>query len=114
DRLRVAGTAEIAGYDLALTPGRVANLYALVVRLYPAFAPYLDAARAEAWAGLRPMSADGVGIMGPTPISNLYLNTGHGPLGWTMAAGAGRMVADLVAGRAPALDPAPYGLARFG
>ena len=59
------------------------------------------------------MSADGVGIMGRTAIGNLYLNTGHGPLGWTMAAGAGKLVADEIAGRAPALDLAPYRLARF-
>ena len=113
DRLRVAGTAEFAGYDLRLTPARVGNLFRLLQQLYPAFTPYLDPARALSWTGLRPMSADGVGIMGRTAIGNLYLNTGHGPLGWTMAAGAGKLVADEIAGRAPALDLAPYRLARF-
>ena len=113
DRLRVAGTAEFAGYDLRLTPARVGNLFRLLQQLYPAFTPHLDPARALSWTGLRPMSADGVGIMGRTAIGNLYLNTGHGPLGWTMAAGAGKLVADEIAGRAPALDLAPYRLARF-
>lgn len=113
-RLRVAGTAEFAGFDLRLTPSRIANLFGLLKQLYPAVAPHLDPARVQAWTGLRPMSADGVGIMGATAISNLFLNTGHGPLGWTMAAGAGKLVADEIAGVAPALDLAQYRLARFG
>ena len=112
-RLRVAGTAEFAGYDLRLTPSRIANLFKLLTQLYPGFGPHLDASQAEAWTGLRPMSADGVGIMGRTPLRNLFLNTGHGPLGWTMAAGAGKLVADEIAGVAPALDLEPYRLARF-
>lgn len=113
DRLRVAGTAEFAGYDLRLTPSRIGNLFKLLQQLYPAFAPYLEPARATQWTGLRPMSADGVGIMGATSIPNVFLNTGHGPLGWTMAAGAGRLVADEIAGHVPALEAGPYRLARF-
>ncbi len=113
DRLRVAGTAEIAGYDLDPTPGRIENLFSLVTRLYPAFAPHLDRAYAESWAGLRPMSSDGVGIMGRTPVANLFLNTGHGPLGWTMAAGAGKAVADQIAQAPGAFDLGPYLLSRF-
>jgi len=112
-RLRVAGTAEFAGYDLRLTPSRIANLFGLLKQLYPAVQPHLDPAQVQAWTGLRPMSADGVGIMGATPVRNLFLNTGHGPLGWTMAAGAGKLVADEIVGAPPALDPAAYRLARF-
>lgn len=112
-RLRVAGTAEFAGYDLTLRPARIANLYGLLKQLYPAVEPYLDPAQVQAWTGLRPMSADGVGVMGATPVRNLFLNTGHGPLGWTMAAGAGKLVADEIVGAAPALDLAAYRLARF-
>lgn len=112
-RLRVAGTVEFTGYDVTPTPSRLANLFALLERLYPAFAPYCDEAKAECWAGLRPMSADGVGLMGVTAVPGLYLNTGHGPLGWTMAAGAGKAVADEVAGGAREFDLAPYRLARF-
>jgi len=114
DRLRVAGTAEFAGYDLRLTPSRIANLFKLLTQLYPSFQPHLDPAQAVPWTGLRPMSADGVGIMGRTSIPNVHLNTGHGPLGWTMAAGAGKLVADEVVGQPTALDLAAYRLARFG
>ncbi len=113
DRLRVAGTAEFAGFDLALTPSRIANLFTLLKQLYPAIAPHLDPTHVEAWAGLRPMSADGVGIMGETSVRKCFLNTGHGPLGWTMAAGAGKLVADAIVGSGPALDLAAYRLARF-
>jgi D-amino-acid dehydrogenase len=112
DRLRIAGTAEFAGYDLALTPSRIENLFGLVTQLYPDFAPFLDRRTAVPWAGLRPMSSDGVGIMGRTRIPGLYLNTGHGPLGWTMAAGAGKLVADEIAGQNPELPLAPYYLER--
>ena len=113
DRLRVAGTAEFAGYDLSLTPSRIANLFALVLKLYPNFAPFLSRDTATQWTGLRPMSCDGVGIMGRTCAPGIFLNTGHGPLGWTMAAGAGRLVADEITGRSTELAAAPYRLARF-
>ncbi len=114
DQLRVAGTAEFAGYDLRRTPSRIDNLFKLVEQLYPAFGARIDRAAAVRWCGLRPMSADGVGLMGRTSLTNLYLNTGHGSLGWTMAAGAGQLVADEITGTRPALDPQPYRLARFG
>ena len=113
ERLRIAGTAEFAGFDLALTPRRIENLFSFVTTLYPAFVPHLERATARAWTGLRPMSSDGVGIMGATTVPGVFLNTGHGPLGWTMAAGAGRLVADQIMGVPPALPLAPYALARF-
>lgn len=113
DRLRVAGTAEFAGFDLRLTPSRIENLFRLVTKLYPDFEPHLDREKAGRWCGLRPMSADGVGLMGGTALGNFFLNTGHGPLGWTMAAAAGQLVAHEVLGRKPAFDPSPYRLARF-
>lgn len=113
DRLRVAGTAEFTGFDLTLTPTRLDNLFALLLRLYPGFAPYLVRETATRWAGLRPMSVDGVGIMGATARAGLFLNTGHGHLGWTMAAGAGRLVAAEMLGLAPELPLEPYRLARF-
>ena len=113
DRLRVAGTAEFAGYDRRLNKRRIENLFKFVQTLYPACAPYLDEARADPWTDLRPMSCDGVGIMGKSSLDNLYLNTGHGHLGWTMAAGAGKAVADLIAGATSELDLAPYSIERF-
>ena len=110
DRLRAAGTAELAGYDLQLRPARLATL-ALVVRdLFPAAG---DLARAEPWAGLRPMTPDNPPVLGATPYKNLYLNTGHGTLGWTMACGSGKVLADLVSGRAPEIDLEGLTLARF-
>lgn len=108
NRLRVAGTAELAGYDLSLTPARVENLFSLLLRLYPSFEPHLDRNRAAPWAGLRPMSPDGVPRIGRLGLENLYVNTGHGHLGWTLACGSSRLLADLVQNRKPEIDSAPY------
>lgn len=107
-RLRIAGTAEFSGFDLTPNPRRIAGILSHARELLPALA---DAGEPEPWAGLRPMTADGSPILGPTPYSNLHLNTGHGPLGWTLAAGSARVVADLVAGQKPeiGLDGLDYG-----
>ena len=101
DRIRVGGTAEIAGYDLTLRSARRETLEHSVVDLFPHGG---DVARAEFWAGLRPMTPDGTPVVGPTPYRNLFLNTGHGTLGWTMACGSGRLLADLVSGKRPEID----------
>ncbi|MGH9643603.1 MAG: D-amino acid dehydrogenase [Terriglobales bacterium] len=110
--IRVAGTAEFTGYDLSLPPARIDNL----VRLLPQVLPYerLDLATGKPWCGLRAMSADGVPIVSPTPVRNLFVNTGHGHLGWTMAAGSAELLADLLEGKQPLLDARPYALERFG
>lgn len=107
-RLRVAGTAEIAGYDLALTPARIDNLFTLLLGLFPSYAPLLDRNNAEPWAGLRPMSPDGLPRIGQLGPENLFVNTGHGHLGWTLAAGSGQLLADLICGKPPAIAAAPY------
>jgi D-amino-acid dehydrogenase len=107
-RLRVAGTAELAGYDLSLTPARLENLYRLLLALFPSIAPHVDRALALPWAGLRPVCADGVPLIGRYRYRNLFLNTGHGHLGWTLCAGSARLLADLIAGVAPEIDAAPY------
>ena len=112
DRVRVAGTAELAGYDLSIPAPRIENLKKLLWRMFPAFAEQLNEADFTPWAGLRPLSADGVPVLGATRLGNLYLNTGHGHLGWTLAAGSGRMVADAIVGRAPALNLRDYELLR--
>ncbi|MBV8497215.1 MAG: D-amino acid dehydrogenase [Gammaproteobacteria bacterium] len=109
--IRAAGTAEFAGYDLTLRPERLANLIALLRAVLPE--AHFDPAKGRGWCGLRPMSSDGVPIIGATPVANLFVNTGHGPLGWTMAAGSGQLLADLMCGSASGIDPAPYSLARF-
>jgi D-amino-acid dehydrogenase len=107
----VAGTAEFAGYDLRLHPVRIGNLIKLMQQMLPE--AKIDPATARPWCGLRAMSADGVPIIGSTPKHNLWANTGHGHLGWTMAAGSGQLLADLMSGITPSIDPAPYALERF-
>jgi D-amino-acid dehydrogenase len=110
DRLRAAGTAELAGYDRTIRPERIETLRHVVRTLFPRAG---DLARAEPWAGLRPMTPDNPPVLGATPYKNLLLNTGHGTLGWTMACGSGRVLADLVSGRAPEIDLDGLTLARF-
>jgi len=98
DRLRVAGTAELAGYDTELNPGRCEALVRQTFALFPrAGRPE----RAEYWTGLRPATPSNRPLIGRTRLPNLYLNTGHGTLGWTLACGSARALADLVAGRRP-------------
>jgi D-amino-acid dehydrogenase len=109
-RIRVGGTAEIAGWDTTLRPHRRAPLERSLRDLFPAAG---DVAKASFWCGLRPMTPDGTPVIGPTKLSNFYLNTGHGTLGWTMAAGSGQVLADLVSGRTPAIDTSDLGLSRY-
>jgi D-amino-acid dehydrogenase len=110
DRIRVGGTAELAGYNGRLREARRRTLEHVVTDLYPDGG---DAARADFWCGLRPMTPDGPPVIGPTRCPNLWLNCGHGTLGWTMSCGSGRVLADLVSGRAPAIDTAGLTLARY-
>ncbi len=105
ERLRVAGTAEFAGYDLSLNETRCRALVRRTEAIFPGLA---GRAGIEFWTGLRPATPSNVPVVGPTRYSNLWVNTGHGTLGWTMACGTGRLIADLVGGRAPEIDPAPY------
>ncbi|MCI0749996.1 MAG: D-amino acid dehydrogenase [Nevskiales bacterium] len=107
-RLRIAGTAEFAGYDLRLSPARVENLFTLLLDVFPSFKPHLDRSQATPWAGLRPMTPTGVPLVGRLKIENLYVNTGHGHLGWTLAAGSASHLASLVHGERPPIDPTPY------
>jgi D-amino-acid dehydrogenase len=98
DRLRVAGTAELAGYDTSVNEVRCAAILRRVRQLFP----QLGAVHVvENWAGLRPATPDNVPLVGRTALRNLFLNTGHGTLGWTLACGSGRALADIISGRAP-------------
>ena len=110
DRIRVGGMAEIAGFDLSLNPKRRATLEHSVEDLFGGAG---DQSRATFWTGLRPMTPDGTPVVGRTAIGNLFLNTGHGTLGWTMAAGSGRLLADIVSDRATDIDATDLGLARY-
>lgn len=95
DRIRVAGTAELAGFDPAIPEKRKATIAMVVKDLFPHCG---DFAKAEFWTGFRPMTPDGTPLIGRTPIGNLYTNTGHGTLGWTMACGSGHLLAQVISG----------------
>ena len=101
DRLRIAGTAELAGYDTTLNQVRCRAILRRTLELFPGAG---DASRAEFWTGLRPATPSNVPYIGGTRFSNLFLNTGHGTLGWTHSCGSARALADLVGGRVPELD----------
>ena len=107
-RLRTVGTAEFTGYDDRLSPARVENLRKLLGYLYPSIESQVDTGAGTAWAGFRPTSSDGLPYIGATVIRNLYVNTGHGHLGWSMAAGSSRLLTDLITGSEPSIDPEPY------
>ena len=109
-RIRVGGTAQLSGFDLSLNPERRGTLEFVLGDLFPAGG---DLARAEFWTGLRPMTPDGTPIVGPTPVGRLWLAIGHGTLGWTMAAGTGRLLADWIAGRPTEISTDGLGLARY-
>jgi len=111
DRIRAGGTAEISGYDLRLHDSRRATLEHSVGDLFPKGG---DLSRASFWCGLRPMTPDGPPIIGATKYANLYLNTGHGTLGWTMSCGSGRVLADIVSGRKPDIDTLDLSIQRYG
>ena len=101
DRLRVAGTAELSGYGKELN---LVRCEALVNRTFELFPDAGDRDSAQFWTGLRPATPSNVPLVGGTRYRNLFLDTGHGTLGWTMACGSGRALADLIAGRKPGVD----------
>ncbi|MEP7061156.1 MAG: D-amino acid dehydrogenase [Betaproteobacteria bacterium] len=101
NRLRVAGTAELSGYGMELNAVRCE---ALKRRTFEIFPDAGDPASAKFWTGLRPATPSNIPLIGPTRYRNLWLDTGHGTLGWTMACGSGRALADAIGGRKPAVD----------
>jgi len=109
DRIRVGGMAEISGYDRTLHEARRRTLEHSVTDLFPGG----DLARARFWSGLRPMTPDGTPVIGATKVAGLFLNTGHGTLGWTMSCGSGRLLADLVGGRPAEIDARDLAVARY-
>jgi D-amino-acid dehydrogenase len=100
-RIRMAASAEFVGFDSSHQPDDFTYLLDTARELFP---DVVDLDAAEYWAGLRPMMPTSVPVHGPARFDNFHLNTGHGHVGWTMACGSGRLVADLVAGRSPEID----------
>lgn len=110
NRIRVGGMAEIAGFDLGLNPRRRETLEMITADLYPQGG---DLSQAEFWTGLRPATPDGTPIVGATSFRNLFLNTGHGTLGWTMACGSGRFLADLIGKKRPQISAEGLDISRY-
>ncbi|WP_315131826.1 D-amino acid dehydrogenase [Achromobacter marplatensis] len=110
ERIRVGGMAELSGFDLRLKDARRKTLELVVNDLFPDSG---HVAQAEFWTGLRPMTPDSTPVVGPTRYGNLFLNTGHGTLGWTMACGSGKLVADQVMGQRPAIRTDGLSLSRY-
>ena len=101
DRLRIAGTAELNGYHRDLNRVRCEAIVRRTEQLFPGAG---DTAQAQFWTGLRPATPSNVPLIGRTRLPNLFLNTGHGTLGWTHACGSGKSLARIVSGLAPELD----------
>ncbi|TXH69202.1 MAG: D-amino acid dehydrogenase [Thiothrix sp.] len=110
DRVRVAGTAELTGHDLSLQEERRQTVRFVVSDMFPKAA---DMKEDNFWTGLRPMTPDGTPVLGASPYPNLFINTGHGTLGWTMACGSGRLLADIMAGQKPGIDLEGLGMQRY-
>lgn len=109
DRIRVGGMAEISGYTNDLGQARRRTLEHSVTDLFPGG----DVSKASFWSGLRPMTPDGTPVIGATKVRNLYLNTGHGTLGWTMSCGSAKVLADIVSGRKPEIETKDLAASRY-
>ncbi|EHD21604.1 MULTISPECIES: D-amino acid dehydrogenase [Brenneria] len=109
-RIRVGGMAEIVCFDTGLNAKRRKTLEMVVRDLYPHVGPV---EQATFWSGLRPMTPDGTPLVGRSPLKNLFLNTGHGTLGWTMACGSGQLLADIIAGKTPDIQSDDLSVFRY-
>ena len=110
DRMRVAGTVEFNGYDIKINDERAKSICNIAQSLFPNAGNYT---KAEFWTGIRPLTPDSVPIIGPTKFENLFLNTGHGSLGWTMCASSGKILSDIISGKIPEMDISDIGINRF-
>ena len=111
-KLRAVGIAEFAGHDDTLSPKIIRQLDRLTKSVYPNLAQTLDGCKREPWTGFRPMSADGLPYIGETSSKGLWVNTGHGHLGWTLAAGSAELLADLITGKPTAFDASTFAVTR--
>jgi len=112
DRLRMVGTAEFAGFDLSIDAVRIKKLYEMFEIMYPEIASQVNRESAIPWAGLRPMSCDGKPFIGTSKIKGLYINSGQGPLGWTLAMGSANLLADIMLGSSTEIDAKPFSMLR--
>lgn len=110
DRIRVGGMAEISGFNCSLSPERRATLEHSAGSLFPG-AGAME--QASFWCGLRPMTPDSTPVIGATKVPNLFLNTGHGTLGWTMACGSAHVIADIIGGKTPAIETSDLAISRY-
>jgi D-amino-acid dehydrogenase len=108
--LRVAGTAEFAGYDDSIQEKRINTLKKMTKELFPNCG---DLDNSTSWSCLRPSTPDGSPIIGRCAINNLYINTGHGTLGWTMSFASSKAISDIIAGKEPAIDLTGLDMRRF-
>ena len=113
NRLRMVGTAEFAGFDTSIDPVRINRLFEMLEMVFPDIANSINRDDAELWAGLRPMSCDGKPFIGECEIKGLFVNSGQGPLGWTLAMGSANMLADIVSDVATTIDARPFSMNRF-
>jgi D-amino-acid dehydrogenase len=107
DRMRISGSAEITGYDATPAMARAEAIIANASSTFPELPKHFDIKASRVWAGLRPVSPSGTPMIGQTRIKGLWINAGHGHLGWTLSCGSGRVVADLIAGRNPGIPLMP-------
>lgn len=110
DRIRVGGMAELVGFNTKLKAKRRRTLEMVLNDLFPGAG---DLEHDSFWTGLRPMTPDGTPLVGATIVPNLFLNTGHGTLGWTMSCGSGRVLTDIISGKTPAIDVKALNLTRY-
>ena len=109
NRIRVAGTAEFVGFNEDIHPKRIDYLNSKLNEVYPnLYSKVKDDEEVELWFGFRPMSADGLPFIGESKIKGLYINTGHGHLGWTLAMGSAELIADQIIGEQTQIDSQPY------
>lgn len=111
DRIRVGGMAEVSGYTIRLTEPRMKTLQEALGMMFPG--SYDPQYQPELWSGLRPVTPDSVPILGGTKYPNLFINAGHGTLGWTMSTGSGHFIADIISGKKPEIDPSGLDISRY-
>ena len=108
NRIRITGAAEFTGFEDSVHKKRIGYLERMLEQVYPELFSKLDLREGKIWCGFRPMSSDGLPFIGETKIKGLYINSGHGHLGWTLAMGSGALLSDLITGIQPSIDPTPY------